>query len=143
MNHELIKTVQNLFEALHQANLADVPADEEQANDLPATAHGQENAFGHIAEAIKSLGFNEAYLYYCRTGEIPQNLDTPVDTLLDPEDGDRHFLTSADWSHAQAQLFSGETVENVNRRLHQWAFDVYNESASESAEAAYRDSVEI
>ena len=63
----------NLFNALHEANLADAYDEEvpENENDLPHALSGQDSLFGHLAEAIKSLGFEKEYDFYCDSGERP------------------------------------------------------------------------
>tara|TARA_R110000822_G_scaffold43512_2_gene117357 strand:- start:1718 stop:1948 length:231 start_codon:yes stop_codon:yes gene_type:complete len=63
------KIVNDLLNALHEANLADC-TDGGYTNDLPTVSTSQDNLFGHISEAIKLLE-PELYWEYCETGDRP------------------------------------------------------------------------
>jgi hypothetical protein len=68
MNKVRTKIVNDLFNALHQANLADCN-DVDYANDLDDISSCQDNLYGHISEALKLLE-PEMYWQYCETGDI-------------------------------------------------------------------------
>ena len=63
----LTKTINNLFDALYECNLSDTGL-----NDFPVDACKQDNAYGHIANAIKALGFEKEYDAWTQTGDRPQ-----------------------------------------------------------------------
>ena len=69
--------INDLFNALHECNLADCD-DEGYANDLPAKSASQDNLFGHIAEAIKLLE-PDLYWQYCEMGYKPNPQETVTD----------------------------------------------------------------
>jgi hypothetical protein len=75
-NKALIAT--QLFHALAECNLASAdafdPASEKWIfhNDIPAECSNQDNAYGHIGEAIKCLGYLIEYNYWVETGDIPE-----------------------------------------------------------------------
>ena len=60
----------NLFDAIVAANLADCGE-----NDLPAHACRQDSTYGHLAEAIKSLGYEAEYWAWVETGDRPDIID--------------------------------------------------------------------
>jgi len=61
----------SLFNALHEANLAACYDNHGYENDLMPTNVRQDDLYGHLAESIKSLGFEEAYEEYLETGDRP------------------------------------------------------------------------
>jgi len=69
MNKVRNKIINDLFNALHEANLASC-TDGDFVNDLDDISSCQDNLYGHIAEALKLLE-PELYWQYCDTGEIP------------------------------------------------------------------------
>ena len=71
MNTIKAQLVNNLFDALHACNMADVPSDDDNCNDLPCSAIYQDNAYGHICEAIKALGYEAEYNEYIESGDRP------------------------------------------------------------------------
>lgn len=73
VNEVRIITAQNLFEALYQANLAD-SKEEGYANDLEWQHAGQDNLFGHLANAVKALGYEDEYNEFVTTGELPERV---------------------------------------------------------------------
>ncbi len=64
------KMVNSLLQMLHDCNLAGVTTYDGKINDLPPQSSSQSGTFGHIAEAIKSLGYVQEYNNYCETGEL-------------------------------------------------------------------------
>lgn len=75
INEVKFEILENLFSALSEANQSDCTIERSgYENDLDAKLSSQESLFGHIAEAIKSLGFEDEYNEYCETGEIPEQL---------------------------------------------------------------------
>jgi len=72
-----------LIDALHQCNLADAPDDGREFNnhnDINPKCSRQHEAFGHIENALISLGFNQAREAYCSFGDI-----TPAHTEIDAQ----------------------------------------------------------
>jgi len=69
MNKVRTKIINDLFNALHEANLASC-TDVDYANDLDDICNSQDNLYGHIAEALKLLE-PELYWEYCETGDRP------------------------------------------------------------------------
>ena len=69
MNQVKDAIAKNLFNALHECNLSDADGDSE--NDIPSKCSSQDHAFGHIAEALKDLGYQAEYDTYCETGDRP------------------------------------------------------------------------
>ena len=70
MKHVRITIGHNLIEALHQCNLADVESPLHNVNDLNWKCHCQHEAYGHIANALTSMGFNRAREVYSSEGDI-------------------------------------------------------------------------
>lgn len=64
-----------LINILHECNLADVQDDQHTvstANDLNAKCACQHEAYGHIAHALTSIGFNRAVEAYTHEGDVDQ-----------------------------------------------------------------------
>lgn len=78
MKHVRQQIGHQLIDILHECNLADIDAGEaaEQAgnyyvaNDLNWKCSQQHEAYGHIANALTSMGFNRAREVYASTGSI-------------------------------------------------------------------------
>jgi hypothetical protein len=75
MNHVRQAIGHQLIDALHQCNLADVQPDtnypeESLANDLNTKCSMQHEAYGHIANALTSMGFNRAREVYASEGDV-------------------------------------------------------------------------
>ena len=63
-----------LVQALHECNMADVQDDDAtsyyEANDINPKCSRQHEAYGHIANALTSLGFNRAREIYASEGSV-------------------------------------------------------------------------
>lgn len=73
MNHVRNEIGHQLLDALHQCNLADITSDQDYSdreNDINPKCSRQHEAYGHISEALTSLGFNKAREVYVREGDI-------------------------------------------------------------------------
>ena len=67
-----------VLDILHECNMAGVDSGyDEGVNDLPLQSSRQPGTFGHIAEALKSLGYGAEYDQYCMTGDRPK-IKAPV-----------------------------------------------------------------
>lgn len=75
------KMIKQLFTMLHECNLSDYSNDEELRNDLPATCSHQDKTYGHIGEAIKSLGYEGEYQLYIQTGDRPEDFTMNEETV--------------------------------------------------------------
>ena len=76
----------NLVDALHQCNLADLETADlrEPCNDLPAMCSRQHEAYGYIAMALSSIGFNRAREVYASQGSVYE-AHTEIDRQYAPE----------------------------------------------------------
>lgn len=77
-----------LVDILHQCNLADVTEDMTAtgaANDLNAKCACQTEAYGHIASALTSMGFNRAREVYAETGSTSE-----AHAAIDEQYGERY-----------------------------------------------------
>jgi hypothetical protein len=70
MRNVRAKIANDLFDALYEANLADV-SEGDFRNDLPFGAACQDSTYGHICEAIKSLGYEVEYEAFIESGDRP------------------------------------------------------------------------
>jgi hypothetical protein len=61
-----------LIDALHQCNTADLPEEHQESNDLNTKCSRQHEAYGHIADALTSIGFNRAREIYASEGTLDQ-----------------------------------------------------------------------
>ena len=68
MKEVKVKIANELFNALHEANMADCA----DYNDLESCNIKQTDLYGHLCEAIKALGYSEEYEQYCETGDRPE-----------------------------------------------------------------------
>lgn len=96
-----VKMINDLFDMLHACNAADSVYVQNTAyygltdnsNDLPRNACNQSMAYGHIGNAIKSLGYELEYWQYIDTGDrtkiTEKRTHTPV-YLIGIDDLDHH-----------------------------------------------------
>jgi len=68
--HIKVHMANSLLQMLHDCNLAGVKNYDGIINDLPLQSSSQFGTYGHIAEALKSLGYVQEYVAYCETGEV-------------------------------------------------------------------------
>jgi hypothetical protein len=69
------KTLQNLFNLLHQANLADSDSDDRQEWQMQWDSC-QSDYFGHLADAIVSIAGRPIFDHWCETSEIDFSLSS-------------------------------------------------------------------
>lgn len=83
MNHVRQAIGHQLLDALHQCNLADITEDGYEScppNDINPKCSRDHEAYGHIGNALTSLGFNRAREVYASDGDIDA-AHTEIDTL--------------------------------------------------------------
>jgi len=59
-----------LIDAMHQCNLADLESPLDMVNDLNWKCSRQHEAYGHIGNALTSMGFNRAREVYASEGDV-------------------------------------------------------------------------
>jgi hypothetical protein len=71
MNHIKQQLIIDLLKGLHQANMADV-TDGDHINDLPSDCVNQSSLYGHLSDALDTLGWmgQEAREIYTDHGDI-------------------------------------------------------------------------